>query len=152
MDSFALGAALAARGWLSEQPQAFQTMIIGMGRLVELDRGDPLYHVGDTKGGVFGIVSGTIAAHGGTELQAPVLATLLRAGYWFGFGPALRGGPRALSFVAAEPTILFQVPLSRLEPMMRADAIFAIRVSQMADIGSQMLDAEALKAFAYRED
>jgi CRP-like cAMP-binding protein len=44
-----------------------------------------------------------------------------------------------LSFVAAEPTILLQVPLGRLGPIMQADAAFAIGIGQMADIGTRML-------------
>jgi len=139
MDRDTLRAVFSARGWLSEQPADFRETIIGMGRLVELDRGDPLYQAGDVQGGVFGVVSGSMAAQGVTSWQAPVLATLVRSGTWFGHSPALRGGTRTLSFIAAEPTVLLQVPLSRLGPKMQEDAGFAKRIGGMADIGSTIL-------------
>jgi len=121
------------RGWLSRQPRPFRAQFISLGRLVTLERGAPVFHMGDESGGVFGIVSGAIAVLGGTSRQVPVLAHIERAGDWFGHGPVLRGGNRSLTFVAAEPTTLLQVPLERLRPQIQNTPDFAARLAQMAD-------------------
>jgi CRP-like cAMP-binding protein len=125
------------RGWLSRQPPQFRTQFIGLGRLVTLERGAPVFHMGDGSGGVFGVVSGGVAVMGGSPWQRPVLAHIERAGDWFGHGPVLRGGPRTLTFVAAEPTTLLQVPLERLRPRLQGDPDFAARLAQMADASTE---------------
>jgi CRP/FNR family cyclic AMP-dependent transcriptional regulator len=127
----------SARGWLSRQPRPFRIRFIGLGRLIELERGEPVFHMGDGSGGVFGIVSGAIAVMGGTSRQLPVLAHIERAGDWFGHGPVLRGGPRTLTFIAAEPATLLQVPLDRLRPQLQNDPEFAARLAQMADASTE---------------
>jgi hypothetical protein len=53
----------SARGWLSLQPPAFRQAFLPLGRQVELQRGDPVFHAGDYGGGeVYGIAAGAIAA------------------------------------------------------------------------------------------
>ncbi len=96
-----------------------------------------MFHVGDGSGGVFGIVSGSVGVLGGTRWQLPALAHIERAGDWFGHGPALRGGNRTLTFVAAETTTLLQVPLERLRPPLQTDPDFAARLAQMADASTE---------------
>jgi CRP/FNR family transcriptional regulator, cyclic AMP receptor protein len=127
----------AQRGWLSRQPQAFRSRFIRLGRLVALERGAPVFHMGDHSGGVFGIVSGAVAVMGGTQWQLPAMAHIERAGDWFGHGPVLRGGSRTLTFVAAEPTTLLQVPLDRLRPLLQDDPDFSARLAQMADASTE---------------
>lgn len=127
----------AHRGWLSLQPPEFRQRVIAMGWLVTLGRGAPVFHAGDPPGGVYGIVAGAIAVLGGTRWQLPLLAHIERAGDWFGHGPVLSGGERTLTFVAAEPTVLLQVPLEQLRPQLRSDAEFAARLAQMADASTE---------------
>jgi CRP-like cAMP-binding protein len=136
MNPIELERVFAARGWLSRQPQVFRERVIKMGRLVVLDRGAPAFHMGDREGGVFGVVSGGVSVLGGTEWQMPTLAHIERAGDWFGHGPALGGGDRILTFLAAEPTTLLHVPLEPLRQQMREDADFAVRLAQMADMST----------------
>jgi CRP/FNR family cyclic AMP-dependent transcriptional regulator len=137
MDNAQLEMIFARRGWLSHQPDAFRSRFIAMGRLVTLARGAPVFHSGDAAGGVYGIVSGGVAVLGGTRWQAPVLSHIERAGDWFGHGPVLSGRERILTFVAAEPTLLWQVPLEQLRPQLRSDPDFAARLAQMADASTE---------------
>lgn len=127
----------ATRGWLSHQPQPFRSRFVRLGRLVALERGAPVFRMGDGSGGVFGIVSGAIAVLGGTSRQLPVLAHIERAGDWFGHGPALRGGNRSLTFIAAEPSTLLQVPLERIRAQLQGNPDFAARLAQMADASTE---------------
>jgi CRP-like cAMP-binding protein len=127
----------ARRGWLSRQPEPFRARFLAMGRQVVLERGQPVFHVGDASGGVYGIVSGSVGVLGGTHWQLPALAHIERAGDWFGHGPVLSGGNRTLTFVAAEATTLLRVPLERLRPHLLADPDFAARLAQMADASTE---------------
>jgi CRP-like cAMP-binding protein len=133
----ALERTFSARGWLSRQPQAFRARIIAMGKLVTLATGAPLFHMGDSPGGVYGIVSGAIAVSGGTRWQLPALAHIERAGDWFGHGPVLGGGERILTFQASEPSILLHLPLDQLRPQVQADPDFAARLAQMANSSTE---------------
>jgi CRP/FNR family cyclic AMP-dependent transcriptional regulator len=143
LDAARLEQIFAARGWLSLQPAAFRTRFLALGRPVELARDAPLFHEGNAPGGVYGIVSGAIAVLGGTDRQQPALAHIERAGDWFGHGPVLSGGSRTLTFAAVEPSLLWQVPLERLRPLMQSDPEFAARLAQMADVGSRSVVAVA---------
>lgn len=136
MNAAELSQVFGARGWLSLQPQPFQDMFVALGRLISLERGAPVFHTGDESGGVFGIASGAVAVLGGTRWQPPALAHIERAGDWFGHGPVLSGGTRILTFVAAEPTLLVQVPLDQLRSRLRGDPEFAARIAQMADVST----------------
>jgi CRP/FNR family transcriptional regulator, cyclic AMP receptor protein len=133
MDNANMEKIFARRGWLSQQPDTFRSRFIAMGRRVTVARGAPVFHTGDAAGGVYGIVSGGVAVLGGTRWQAPVLSHIERAGDWFGHGPVLSGRERTLTFIAAEPTVLLQVPLEQLRPQLRSDPDFAARLAQMAD-------------------
>jgi CRP-like cAMP-binding protein len=137
MDKAQLDMIFARRGWLSRQPDAFRSRFIAMGRLVTLARGAPVFHTGDAAGGVYGIVSGGVAVLGGSQWQAPVLSHIERTGDWFGHGPVLSGRERILTFMAAEPTVLLQVPLEQLRPQLRSDPDFAARLAQMADASTE---------------
>jgi CRP/FNR family transcriptional regulator, cyclic AMP receptor protein len=127
----------ARRGWLSLQPPAFRRRVIEMGRQVTVKRGAPVFHAGDAPGGVYGIVSGGVSVFGGARWQVPALAHVERAGDWFGHGPILSSEARSLSFVAAEPTLLLQVPLDPLRAALRSDPEFAARVGQMANASTE---------------
>ena len=137
MTSTELDRVFSTRGWLSRQPQPFRSRFIALGRLVTLEGGAPVFHMGDGSGGVFGIVSGGVAVLGGSPCQRPALAHIERAGDWFGHGPVLRGGQRTLTFVAAEATTLLQVPLECLRPKLQVDPHFAARLAQMADASTE---------------
>lgn len=133
----ALERIFAERGWLSRQPPAFRARIISMGRLVTLATGAPLFHMGDTPGGVYGIVSGAIAVLGGTRWHLPALAHIERAGDWFGHGPVLGSSERTLSFQAFEPSALLHLPLDQLRPQIQTDPDFAARMAQMANASTE---------------
>lgn len=127
----------ATRGWLSHHPSAFRRSIIAMGRRLTLDRGAAVFHAGDAPGGVYGIVSGAILVQGGARWHVPALAHIHRAGDWFGHGPVLSGDERTLSFVAAVPAVLWQVPLEQLRPHLRSDPEFAARLAHLANVGTE---------------
>lgn len=84
-------------------------------RLSKLSAGEPIFHAGDEKGGICGVVSGGVGVYIPTSAGEFRLAHVGRLGVWFGYGPLIRGQRRSLTFSPTEPTLLMQVPLPALE-------------------------------------
>jgi CRP/FNR family cyclic AMP-dependent transcriptional regulator len=131
-------AVFAARGWLAEHPAAFRTLLLNEGVLVDVRAGTCVFRREDESNGLYGIVSGAIGVEGGHRRQSPLLGHVFRNGEWFGIKAVLHGGPRELTFRALEPSQLLYVARGRLVPMMQANADTAIRVGQLAEIGSRL--------------
>jgi CRP-like cAMP-binding protein len=103
------------RGWLSEQPKEIRAAVLKNARLVQLAAGEPIFHAGDEKGGICGVVSGGVGVYlpsGNTEFR---LSHIGRCGLWFGYGPLIRGRHRSLTFNPTEPSWLMRMPLPALQ-------------------------------------
>ena len=133
-----LDAVFAARGWLSEHPDAFRARLIRNGVHVEAQAGTCVFRRDDASDGLYGILSGSIGVEGGHRRQSPLLGHVFRRGEWFGIKAVLHGGPRELTYRALEPTRLLYLSRTRLVPLMQADADVAVRVGQLAEIGNRL--------------
>lgn len=131
-------AAFAARGWLSEHPAAFRSLMVGQGVAVEARPGTVVFRRDDESNGLYGIVSGAIGVEGGHRRQSPLLGHVMRRGEWFGIKAVLHGGPRELTYRAMEPAKLLLVSRTRLAPLMQTDSDIAVRVGQLAEIGNRL--------------
>jgi CRP/FNR family transcriptional regulator, cyclic AMP receptor protein len=128
----------AARGWLTEQPAGFRSLLLKEGVPVDMRAGTCVFRRDDDSNGLYGIVSGAIGVEGGHWRQSALLGHVLRNGEWFGIKAVLHGGPRELTYRALEPSQLLFISRSRLVPMMQANADIAIRVGQLAEIGGRL--------------
>jgi CRP/FNR family cyclic AMP-dependent transcriptional regulator len=131
-------AAFAARGWLTEHPAAFRSLVVSEGVAVEMQPGICVFRRGDDSNGLYGIISGAIGIEGGHRGQAPLLNHVLRSGEWFGIKAVLGGGPRELTYRTLEPTRLLLLPRARLVPLMQANPDVAIRVGQLAELATRL--------------
>lgn len=109
-------AVFALRGWLSDQPPAFRSKIIGLSRMIEFDKGDCIANSGDN-GGFYGLVSGAVGVWSSSDLTDVTLGHIFRPGDWFGAGPSVTRKERLASFSALEETNLVFIPLFVIEPM-----------------------------------
>ncbi len=148
--SDALDHVFARRGWLSRQSPVSRRLVLEHGRRVAFDAGDHIVHMGDDAGGIYGIISGGVGTIGMTNLTGPALGHIMREGTWFGQGPLLTKGPRAMTFRAMEESELFLVPLQELKPLMAADAGFAEMIAQMTEFGSR-ISATAVRELLIRD-
>ena len=128
----------AARGWLTEHPAEFRSLLIGEGVPLEVRHGTYVFRRDDESNGLYGIVSGAIGVEGGHRRQTPLLGHIMRPGEWFGIKAVLHGGPRELTYRAIEPSRLLFIPRTRLVPLMQKDATIAVRVGQLAEIGNRL--------------
>ncbi len=143
----------ARRGWLSRQSPAARRQVLEMSRRVAFDTGESIVHIGDSAGGVFGIVSGGVGTIGVTDLAGPTLGHVMRPGAWFGIGPLLTNGQRSMSFRAMEETELVLAPLSELRPVMTTDPAFAVMIAQLTEETTRVgveVACEALIRSAHR--
>lgn len=131
-------AAFAARGWLSEHPAVFGSLIVSNGVPFDVHPGTVVFRRDDESNGLYGIVSGAIGVEGGHRRQSPLLGHVMRKGEWFGIKAVLHGGPRELTYRAMEPTQLLFVSRARLAPLMQTDPDIAVRVGQLAEIGNRL--------------
>jgi CRP-like cAMP-binding protein len=133
-----IGGVFAARGWLAEHPAAFRTLLVDKAVPVEVRAGTYVFRRDDESNGLYGIISGAIGVEGGHRRQSPLLGHVFRSGEWFGIKAVLHGGPRELTYRALEPARLLYVSRRLLVPMMQADPDVAVRVGQLAEIGSRL--------------
>lgn len=128
----------ATRGWLSEHPALFRSLMIKVAVPIEIGRGVCVFREGDTSNGLYGIVSGAIGVEGGHKRQTPMLGHVMRVGDWFGIKALLHGGPRELTYRAIEPARLIFVSTAQLNQLMHEDPATGIRVGQLAELGNRL--------------
>ena len=133
-----LEAVFSARGWLTEHPAEFRSLLLGAAVPVEVRPGSLVFRRDDESNGLYGIVSGAIGVEGGHRRQTPLLGHIMRKGEWFGIKALLHGGPRELSYRAIEPTRLIFISRTELVPLMQKDPAIAVRVGQLAEIGNRL--------------
>ena len=130
-------AMLGARGWLAGQPDRFREKILRMIMPLHAPRGMPVFSVDGPAGGIYGIVSGGIGIEGSGPYNVPRLGHILRAGSWFGHGPAMSGRDhRVQNMRAMDDSELVYVPLAPLRALMETDAQAARCVGTIADGGN----------------
>jgi len=112
-------AILLAQGWLAEVPRGVRAALLARARLVSFAAGAPVFHIGDEAGGIYGIAGGAFGVLAATEGRSARLCSVLRRGAWFGHGPAVARGRRALGFRAMEPSVALHVPLAALTALAR---------------------------------
>jgi CRP-like cAMP-binding protein len=132
------GAVFAARGWLTEHPAAFRSLLMKEGVPVEMRVGTCVFRRDDEANGLYGILSGAIGIEGGHRLQSPLMMHVLRTGEWFGIKAVFLGGPRELTYRALEPTRLLLVPRLKIFPLMQTNADVAMRVGQLAELATRL--------------
>jgi CRP-like cAMP-binding protein len=121
--------ALTRKGWLSEIDPALASAIIEAGRLIEVRRGDSLFHPGDAPGGMYGVIAGGITMSAAGRDGLPVVGHIHRQGGWFGYGSFLEKQKRLLIPVANEASRVLHLPLGEFERLRetfpKAGAAFA---------------------------
>lgn len=133
-----LDALFARRGWLSRVPADFRTTVLGLGRPLQVRRGEYVYSLGDPTGGIYGVMSGGIGVEGCTPWHSPRLGHVFRAGFWFGWGPVLGGQARTMGMRALEDSELLSVSLPALKQLMEVDSRAGQLLGDGANFGADI--------------
>lgn len=131
MDRAKLEAIAKSSGWLALQPELFQDAVLSKASVVSFAAREYVFHTGDEPGGVYGVVSGGFGIYTAARDSSVSLGHILRAGRWFGYGPALTRASRTLTFRTTEPSAAFFVPLAALDEIGSRNTGFMRRVCTM---------------------
>jgi CRP/FNR family transcriptional regulator, cyclic AMP receptor protein len=106
---------MADRGWFADLDHVLANAVLDCGRLVSVNRGEPLFRPENDPGGIYGVVAGGMlmftTGHDGS-LRAE---HIMRRGAWFGYGAVLFRHNRTRLAEANEPSLLLHVPLAQLD-------------------------------------
>lgn len=130
---------LVRRGWLAAQAEDFRHCIAQHGRLRTLESGEPIAFEGDTDKQFYGIVSGAVSCLRSHRHEAPILATVLFPGQWFGTSPHLTRLPRVLTFTAKEHSVLLCLDPAALDRMRARFPDLSDRLGQLAQMQANYL-------------
>lgn len=111
---------LGSRGWLAGIDPALAAAVIDAGRLIELRRGEVLYHPGDEPGGMYGVVEGGIVLSTMGRNALPVAGHIVRPCSWFGYASVFDRQRRMLIPAANEPSLVLNVSLGEMERLRAA--------------------------------
>ena len=102
-------AVLSASDWLKDYPEALVRQLVAEGRLVRLNAGEWAQAEGDDRSGLFIVIDGSLhsfcAAPGGRAVMIGVVG----AGAVLGHATRYSGGPRLVTAVCVEPSLLLEV-------------------------------------------
>lgn len=124
---------LASAGWLSRQPVSFQNSLFRHAHLVSFGRGEYVFRIGDTTGGIYGLVDGGIACEVTIGRTTSRVAHVLRRYNWLGTGPALSGQTRVFTFRAIEPSVTLHLPIAAINKLKTEDPSTIQRIGALAE-------------------
>jgi CRP-like cAMP-binding protein len=112
---------LAKIGWLSRQPQDFQTLVGRLGRWRTFDASETIYHAGDEPEGLFGLAEGILEITFPLISDEPVVVHRAEPGLWIGDTAILTDQKRVITVSAATRARLFMIPAFSVRRMVEDD-------------------------------
>ena len=109
------------KGWLRRTPAGFQRAVLDRCLLERFEAGKPIYSIGDEPGGMYGIVSGSLAISVAPREMGPYTAHFATPGSWFGEIAAFTREPRRVGLTATRDSVLLHLPLRAIDEIVRRD-------------------------------
>ncbi len=106
---------LRAAEWLEREPAALAEALLTHGRLLQLNTGEWAQAEGDDHRGLVVVISGVVHVSCQASGQRTVLIGHCEAGAVLGHATRYSGGPRLVTAVCAEPSVVLAVPERGLE-------------------------------------
>jgi CRP/FNR family transcriptional regulator, cyclic AMP receptor protein len=129
---------VARTGWLLGQPAWVRDAVLGGSRLRMFAPGQFSFYAGDEAGGMYGVVDGgfgVLVPSAGNDI---LLCHIMRRGAWFGYGPALSGGGRKITFKAVERSRVLHLPRHELNAIGAAKPEFFRILGALNDMSYMM--------------
>ncbi|MGF6175725.1 Crp/Fnr family transcriptional regulator [Ensifer sp. 4252] len=112
---------MSERGWLPLLPEAFRAEVLRRSVLQHFAPGQPVFHLGDPPGGIYGLVAGTVSVSLAPSGASPRLILLGVPGHWTGEACFLTRKPRRGELRAVTETTLMHLPLDAIDQMAARD-------------------------------
>lgn len=100
---------MASHGWLAATPPHFRDEVLSRCITRRAEKGQQIFGRGDPPGGLWGLVSGTVAIEVESG-QETFLGHFAGPGYWIGAGPTITGQDRSVGVVATQASTLLLLP------------------------------------------
>ena len=112
---------MSERGWLPLVPEAFRAEVLRRSALLHFAPGQPVFHLGDPPGGIYGLVAGTVSVSLAPAGSTPRLILLGVPGHWTGEACFLTRKPRRGELRAVVETTMLHLPLDAMDQMAACD-------------------------------
>ncbi|MGH6782729.1 MAG: Crp/Fnr family transcriptional regulator [Sphingomonadaceae bacterium] len=106
---------LRAAEWLKDYPTELAQSLLAEGRLVRLSTGEWAQAEGDDRSGLFVVIDGVLHSYCAAPGDREVMIGLAEAGAVLGHATRFSGGPRIVTAVCVEPSILLEISESALD-------------------------------------
>lgn len=130
---------MSERGWLALVPEAFRSDVLRHSVVRHFDAGEPVFHVGDAMGGVYGLASGTVSVSIAPAGSTPRLILLGVPGHWTGEACFLTRKPRRGDLRAVVGTTMLHLPLEAMDRMAADDPEVVHHVATMLMMSVEFL-------------
>lgn len=102
-------------GWLKGYDAALAERLLAEGRLIRLNEGEWAQAEGDDRGGLFIVISGLFHSYCAAPGDREVMIGLVSAGSVIGHATRFSGGPRLVTAVCVEPSVLLELGEAALD-------------------------------------
>lgn len=106
---------LSASEWLKDYPKALVQQLVTEGRLIRLTAGEWAQAEGDDRSGLFIVVDGSLHSFCAAPGDRAVMIGVIGAGAVLGHTTRYSGGPRLVTAVCVEPSLLLEITEASLE-------------------------------------
>ncbi|WP_369805589.1 Crp/Fnr family transcriptional regulator [Sphingobium sp. EM0848] len=100
--------------WLKDYPRELAESLLAAGKLVRLNVGEWAQAEGDDRSGLFVVIEGVFHSYCAAPGDREVMIGLAEAGSVLGHATRFSGGPRLVTAVCVEPSILLEISESAL--------------------------------------
>jgi CRP/FNR family transcriptional regulator, cyclic AMP receptor protein len=106
---------LSASAWLKDYPKALVQQLVSEGRMVRLNAGEWAQAEGDDRSGLFIVVDGLLHSFCAAPGDRAVMIGVVGAGAVLGHATRYSGGPRLVTAVCVDPSLLLEISEASLE-------------------------------------
>ncbi|MBI3676723.1 MAG: Crp/Fnr family transcriptional regulator [Proteobacteria bacterium] len=107
--------------WFARQPPRLRDALLERSRVSRIETGRWIYGTGDALNGLYGVLEGSVQLLMTPGDGEPRLLDIAPAGQLFGQAAHFGGGPRLVTAIAGEPTLLLHVPDYALAEVARSE-------------------------------
>ena len=108
-------AVLRSSDWLRDYPPALQQQLVAEGRMVRLSAGEWAQAEGDDRSGLFIVIDGSLHSYCAAPGGRAVMIGIVGPGAVLGHTTRYSGGPRLVTAVCVEPSLLLEISEASLE-------------------------------------
>lgn len=101
--------------WLQEYPTELAERLVAEGRLVQRNVGEWAQAEGDDRSGLFIVIDGLLHSYCAAPGDREVMIGLAQSGSVLGHATRYSGGPRLVTAICVEPSVLLEISESALE-------------------------------------